>query len=288
MQKILESTSRTGDTILTTNGVDSRIFCIPLVSGIIGSLAEKMLPVGAMTRDNLKVSLTLSDSLNLQISDAVWDVTDVELVCEYVMINDTIAQIIERENFNGYSIPFTSFSLQSNSIASGLGSANILLSGNFTSVKTIFSIFRLQSNRDDKTKKFITGRVNPIQAAGYWSYDIAGMKVPQQRVMGSVETFMELQKAFHNFSSVEGHGIHTLDIWNKTDGTGSFVIGVDLDHFGGKTAFASTGTNISTSSCYLQVNFNEATTAALLCDTWFHFDAVLMIRPDGTAAQTQT
>ena len=105
--------------------------------------------------------------------------------------------------------------------------------------------------------------------------------------MGSIETFVELQKAFHNFSTVEGHGIHTLLTWNDVD-DGSFVIGVDLDHFGSKTAFVSTGTNISTSSCYLQVNFDKATTAALLCDTWFHIDAVLMFIPDGTVAQTQT
>ena len=70
---------------------------------------------------------------------------------------------------------------------------------------------------------FITGRANPIQAAGYWSYDIVGMKAPQQRVMGFIETFMELQKAFHDFSSVEGHGIHTLETWNYLD-DGSFVI----------------------------------------------------------------
>ena len=145
----------------------------------------------------------------------------------------------------------------------------------------------MQANRDDKTKIFITNRANSIKAAGYWSYDIAGMKLPQQRVMESVETFMELQKAYNSFSSVEAHGIHTSDTWDDNDDV-SFVIGVDLDHFGGKTVFASTDTNILTSSCYLQANLAIATLAALLCDTWFHFDAVLMIKPDGTAAQTQT
>ncbi len=48
-----KTSSRTGVTILTTKGLDSMVFCVPIVSGIIGSLAEKMLPVGAMTRDNL-------------------------------------------------------------------------------------------------------------------------------------------------------------------------------------------------------------------------------------------
>ena len=99
--------------------------------------------------------------------DATWDVTDVELVCEYVMINDTIAQTIEGKNAGGYSIPFTTFSLQSNSIASRLGSANTQLFGNFTPVKTIFYVFRYQAHRDDTTKQFITGRANPIKAADY-------------------------------------------------------------------------------------------------------------------------
>jgi hypothetical protein len=52
-----ETDLRTGVTILTGEGVDSRVFCIPLVSGIIGPLAENILPVGAMTRDNFQGKL---------------------------------------------------------------------------------------------------------------------------------------------------------------------------------------------------------------------------------------
>jgi len=278
------SNSRTGVNI---NADTSKTFCIPLVSGIIGSMAEKMLPVGAITRDNLKVSITLADTLDLiaQANPATWEISDVELVCEYVMVNDTVARALESVNPSGIRIPFTTFSLQSNSVPNGVSSVNMLLSGNFRSVKTIFTTFRLDANKNLAAAKYVTARTNPIKETGSWTYDIAGYKVPQQKVVGSVETFMELQKAFHNFNSVDGHGVHTEALWNS-DNAGSFVIGVDLDHFGGKSSVSESGVDISTSSCYLQAQFKAATTSALRADTWFHADAVLFISPDGASAQT--
>jgi len=61
---------------------------------------EKMLPVGALTRDNLKVSITLDDQLNLLAQtdaahEPTWKVSDLELICEYVMIALEVARAIE-------------------------------------------------------------------------------------------------------------------------------------------------------------------------------------------------
>ena len=283
--------SRTGETLVANaTGTASETYCIPLVSGILGSLAEKMLPVGALTRDNMKVSITLADQLDLLAQTDVahrptWKVSDLELICEYVMINETVARAIEAMHPMGIRIPFTSFSLQSNSVPTGVSSANILLSGNFKFVKTIFSTFRLDANKNASNKKYVTARVNPIIDDGSWTFDIGGFKVPRQKVVGSVETYMELQKAFHNFNSVDGHGIHTKALWEEPV-AGSFVIGVDLDHFGGKSSVSESGVDISTSSCYLQTQFAVGLAAALRVDTWFHFDGVLFISPDGASAQT--
>ncbi len=104
-------------------------------------------------------------------------------------------------------------------------------------------------------------------------------------MLGFVETYMELQKSFHNFNSVVGHGIHTKALWDDVD-AGSFLIGIDLDHFGGKSSVSESGVDILTSSCYLQTQFHAPIAAALRVDTWFHFDSVLYISPDGASAQT--
>jgi hypothetical protein len=98
---------------------------------------------------------------------------------------------------------------------------------------------------------------------------------------------MELQKAFHNFNSVDGHGVHTATL--RIDASeGSFIIGVDLDHFGGKSSVSESGVDILTSTCYLQAHF-EASLGAnspLRAASWFHFDGVLFISPDGSTPQT--
>ena len=95
---------------------------------------------------------------------------------------------------------------------------------------------------------------------------------------------MELQEAFHSFSNVEGHGIRNDTTWSHAT-AGSFLLAIDLDHFGGKSMVSESGVDISTSTCYLQAEFQAATTAAMRADTWFHADAVLFISPDGSSAQ---
>jgi hypothetical protein len=77
----------------------------------------------------------------------MWEVSELELACGYVMIAPEVDRAIESTNPMGIRIPFTSFGLQSNSVPSGLSSVNILLSGNFRSVKTLFTTFRLDANK---------------------------------------------------------------------------------------------------------------------------------------------
>ncbi len=75
-------------------------------------MVEKMLPVGALTRDNMKVPITLADKHDLTtIASVDWEATDLELVCEYVMINDSVARALESMNPVCIRIPFTTFSL---------------------------------------------------------------------------------------------------------------------------------------------------------------------------------
>ena len=75
---------------------------------------------------------------------------------------DEVARAIKSMHPMGIPIPFTSLSLQINSFPTGVSSAKILLSGNFKSVKTIFSTLRLDANKNASNKKYVIARVNPI------------------------------------------------------------------------------------------------------------------------------
>ncbi len=88
-----------------------------------------------------------------------------------------------------------------------------LFSRNLKSVKPIFSTFRLDANKCLVTTNYVNDRTNHVLDDGSWTFEIAGFKVPQQKFVGFDETGTELQKAFHDFNSVDGHGIHTKIPW---------------------------------------------------------------------------
>ena len=268
-----------------------KTFCIPLISGVIGTLAEKMLPTGAMTRDSLRVSLTLANVADIQETATAsmdWELQDVQLISEYVHINETVARTIESMNPDGIRIPLTSFSLQSNTVPKDAKSCSLLLSGNFRSVKTILTIFRLTYNKGTDGEKWASARINPIKDDGRWSYDIGGIRVPQREVVGDVETYKMLELAFHAYSPAEAHGIHTLTEWTgDANNEGGFLIGVDLDAYGGKSLLSESGTDVSTSSCYFNAEFAQTytPTGPITVDSFFHYDGVLYITPDGSSAR---
>ena len=66
-----------------------------------------MLPAGSLTRDNLRIGITLADQNDLitQVATAVWEVSELEYVCEYVMIAPEVARAIESMNPMGIRIP---------------------------------------------------------------------------------------------------------------------------------------------------------------------------------------
>jgi hypothetical protein len=68
----------------------------------------------------------------------------------------------------------------------------MILSDNFRSVKTLLTSFRLDWTKNAVAAEYVTHRTNPIQSTSSWSFDIASFKVPQQKIVGYVETYTEL------------------------------------------------------------------------------------------------
>eukprot|EP00873_Tetraselmis_striata_P041137 jgi/Tetstr1/461401/TSEL_006513.t1 len=64
-------------------------FCIPLLSGVVGTLQHKYLPVGDMSRDRLRLNLTLANVNDAQVSTTAcpWKVYDPEMVTEVIKLN---------------------------------------------------------------------------------------------------------------------------------------------------------------------------------------------------------
>jgi hypothetical protein len=81
--------------------------------------------------------------------------------------------MISAHNAGGYAISVDRFAKYA-SIVAAVNNANILIPSRYSSLKTLFSIFRTQTDIGKLGAKTINARVNPVTDAGQWYYSIGG------------------------------------------------------------------------------------------------------------------
>jgi hypothetical protein len=146
------ATARVGEDL--TVGA-SRYFTISILSGIIGCLQTKYLPTSDMSAGDLRVELTLAannDGVSIPATGQTtgaktWEVSDVELMLEYVELNSEAARMISQQNSGGYAISFDSFANYASIVTAGK-IANILIPAHYSSLKTLFLVFRACGRHD--------------------------------------------------------------------------------------------------------------------------------------------
>jgi hypothetical protein len=97
---------------------ESRVYAIPILSGIIGCMQSKYLPTGDMSAGDLRVEITLAnnnDGFTTSTTDSTAGakkriVKDVELMLEYVELNSEAARRISAQNAG--ATPSVSIALQ--------------------------------------------------------------------------------------------------------------------------------------------------------------------------------
>ena len=100
---------------------------------------------------------------------------------EYVELNSEAARMISQQNSGGNAISFDSFANYASTVTAGKN-ANILIPARYSSLKTLFIIFRLQDDINKPEKKTLSARANPITDDGQWYYSIGGKNVPSTPV----------------------------------------------------------------------------------------------------------
>jgi hypothetical protein len=201
LQVSSSDTPRTG-TKIDKGGSFSAYYCIPILSGIIGLLQSKYQPTGIMMGGDLRLELTLA---NLQCASVVcpspnaasWEITDVELELEYVEVSSEVDQQANPR----YVISIESFANYTNTIAVGESRLNKLILARFSSLKTLYTMFRPAADITDAHKKSASNRMNP--ALRNWYYQVSGEIISATPVHENVEPFEELEKAQHVLGSVD-------------------------------------------------------------------------------------
>eukprot|EP00873_Tetraselmis_striata_P003434 jgi/Tetstr1/423698/TSEL_014332.t1 len=149
------TTKREGATLAACS---TTYFCIPLMSGIIGGLQSKYLPTGIMTGGDRRLELTLAATNAAVVGTAPdWEIGNVELQLEYVEVTSEVDRMIQHANPR-YVISYESFAKYTNSIESAEGHINKLTPARFSSLKTLYTIFRKQADLTTAASKSVTSR----------------------------------------------------------------------------------------------------------------------------------
>lgn len=275
---ILEGMSSTNRVGVEISGSDTVTFCVPLLSGIVGTLQSKYLPLGAMSAGDLRLEITFADQKDPVTSASYydWEVSSLEYVAEIVEIAADAQAMIEQANASGYRISYDSFFNHSATVASGTSSLSLLIPAKYQSLKTLWTIFRKDAYFSDASKATVSARINPIGTGSFY-YSIAGHNVPATPVRSTPEAYAEVVKANHAFGALGfGGGVIDLSEYGNT-GDGAFCIGMDLETLSHKSKVTDSGINTVGATVLLNATLGSATTVSLRADTWSHFDGWLVV-----------
>ena len=283
---LLEGMHDTQDRTGLAINSSEQFFAIPLISGVLGTLTSKMLPLGMMN-NILVIELTFADNETAAaITDTnTWVVSDVEYEAVIVQLGAEVDAEIRRLNSSGVRIGSQTFMSHANVVPANSTATNLLISSNASSDKTLFTTFRKQLDVRKKESKSLTWRVNPFGDTGSWNYSVPGLRIPAKPVITNVEAYAELQKALHAFSSIDSNGLHTKAFWSLAAG-GSYIAAHDLERFSHKSDTAESGIDLSSGPVYFEGAFGATRDDALYVNTFVHADFVLFI--DAATGQAQS
>ena len=204
-------------------------------------------------------------------------VDEVEMMLEYTNLASDAARMFSKTLSGRYKISLDSFVNLASSIETGANNCNIIIPARYSSLKTLFTIMRLQENigTGGHTKKTITNRTNPFGDGWQWYFIIGGRNIPSAPVKANTEAAAELCKALHAFGPQSHTSLITRATWIADEGT--YLISADLESHPHKSKLSESGVNTLSTNTYLIDQFKDVLAKALNVQTYAHYDGILII-----------
>ena len=290
--------------------------CMPVCSGVIGPLLDKMLPVHALN-DDIRLEFTFEQNNSAVVyastgaTKTAWSITGVELELCYLELSDSAMSII-----NGVSplndtvfLHSSSWRHYVSSLASGTaGTYSTLVPSRFASTKTLVLLPRRSTEIIDSMSYSLASRANPGIDQYWWR--VGSALIPQKfvtlksstgLVAGYGEAFMEIQKSWHSLSHAEltgciGQGVYsTADVADTSvGGTGittpstassshqnAFAIAQELETYANKTDVLISGLNTLSAQTFFECNIGTGPTTGYTLDFYAQFDMILVKDQNG-------
>jgi hypothetical protein len=282
-------------------------FCVPLLSGVVGTKLDKLLPVHALA-DDIRIELTMESNTTAVAWSAAptgqWKIIDLQLECCMVELSDEgmgMVQQMTPANSPVY-LHGSSYRHYISSLPSGYaGSYSSLVPARFASLKTLTVLPRRSTEQVDPLSYSLSSRINPNISTYNWR--LGSAIVPQKPVNlinanttgGYGEGFQEIMKAWHSLGSFEYSSSLPYAFYNVADAasvqyggvvqgsTGAnsykngFLIELELESIANRSDVILSGTNTLSNQVFFEAVINTAPTATYALDIFATFDHILIL-----------
>ena len=271
----------------TTSAVKKN-FILPLLSGVIGHLQEKYIPLGNLTGD-LRLELTLNKNAfvgngsgDTDAAKSSWSYTmdDIEFMMDLVELDASTASQLTSVNMRngGINIPAVSWRNFNSTIATGSSAGSILVPAKFTSLKGLLVVQRVQDDTVDKKKYANSTRVGGADFKSM-QWRVGTQFVPTKPVACLEEMYAETSKSLHNLSINNIYGGMTLSDYTSS----GFCAGIELESFSNRSDVINAGINTTSQLIFVEPTYASPTSSTRRVDTFAMYDMLLTIDATGQA-----
>ena len=287
----------------TTAAVD---FCFPIPSGVLGSLSQKALPLGACGAASIYLELELASPTTAFILEDVTSTASGATITGYtvsqVYYNAKITNLpadvdaaLLQSTGGIINLPAVSYKIEYKNIGSGVTTFTDKFSFQFSSLKNFcFFIQNASIAAGVFNKRSVSSR--PKGNINDYFISINGEAFPSQTISTNSRMYAELLRAYDCLTDTSAGGI--INFQNYTQGTdisGSavfssaavgtygnsagtkqerFLAGIDLDRFNHQNTTLMSGTSSIGQLVSLIVNFSASTNAAAALYAFVMYDVM--------------
>ena len=288
--------------------------CIPIISGVIGMLTEKYLPLHGLADDiRIEISLEQNDlavCYNANYGAGLgWSIINVELEATIVELqNDGMEMINSVTPFDQpiylHSSTYRHFV---STLAASAGQQTFLVPARFASLKSLWCLPRRSTEIANVLAYSLSSRANPMITNYYWR--VGSLLIPQKPVNlinsattgGYAEAYAETMRAMHSLNNASyGAGL-TFSLYNVQDvadpavGDGGtnygctaisagatsyangFIICQELETFCQRGDVLLSGMNTLGSQIFFECNITTAPTVTYTLDFYAYADIILVL-----------
>ena len=282
-------------------------FCLPIFSGVVGVLSDKMLPIGLLA-DDIRIEITFETlaqavcQTTLLTAAGSYQILDFQLELTIVELSDEGENMV-RNNYQYPEMPLylhgSSWRHYTSQLPASAGGYSTLVPARFASLKQLALCPRRSTEIVNLQGYSLGSRVNP-NFAYYW-FRIGSAIVPPKAVYlensgntgGYGEAYAELLKSWHDLHTTANSTTLGLE-YNVGDATitncpqlgpqtgvlsygNGFVIAQEMESFAQRSDVLLSGMNTLSSQIFFETTINTAPGATYTLDFFAWYDHIMVI-----------